>query len=317
MAPTTNRPSTGPPQALVARMEYFQKLLKHLPLSLPLEREDSTYRFYLDEDRIADAGSVFPEAGRALEISFGTWKMGAVVRCKERGARVAALGPFLKGAVKRMSASERVSFEEAWINRLIQAVKDSGAAVPSSTSQVRECESEEEESVEQPPSKKTRTNAPIVLDSDDDMPPSIPTPSTSTTRQTLVPGAAIPSTSHVNLVSNTQATLATMGWQKWLPGAKEAHLKSAADAHRESAAETLQRKEQEAESKRERERILNAERQRRFREKKRMEKEVEKEAHLSDDDNANIVWYYSECTSDIGYRHRGCYSGEGRRRTGC
>ncbi|KAF8145397.1 hypothetical protein K438DRAFT_1630194 [Mycena galopus ATCC 62051] len=80
-----------------------------------------------------------------------------------------------------------------------------------------------------------------------------------------------------------------MGWQKWLPGAKEAHLKSASEAHHESAAETLQRKEQEAESKRERERILGAERQRRFREKKRLEKEAEKDGHLSDDDNANVV----------------------------
>ncbi|KAJ7683487.1 hypothetical protein B0H14DRAFT_3535140 [Mycena olivaceomarginata] len=180
MAPTTNKPSTGPPQALVARIDYLQKLLKHLPLYLTLEREDSTYRFYLDEDRVADVGSVFPETGRASETSFGTWRMGAgaVVRFEERGARVAALGPFLKGTVKRMSASERVSFEEAWISSLIQAAKDSGATIPSHTSQARDRESGEDEPVDQPPSKKTRTHAPIVLDSDDDMPPSIPIPST-------------------------------------------------------------------------------------------------------------------------------------------
>ncbi|KAJ7347260.1 hypothetical protein DFH08DRAFT_960607 [Mycena albidolilacea] len=283
MAPTTNNPSTGPPQALIARIDYLQKLLKHLPLSLPLEHEDSPYRFYLDEDHVADTGSVFPEAGGALEILFRTWRMGTVVRFEEGGVRVVALGPFLKRTVNRMSASERVSFEEAWITRLIQAAKDSGATVPSRTSQVRERESGEDEPVDQPPSKKTRTvretpalpavaafpaislasapasvpastpatppanapdlplafstprtelkvaltntHTPIVLDSNDDMPPSIPIPSTSTVMQTLVPGAIIPSTLHVNLVSNTQATLATMGWQKWLPEAEEAHLK--------------------------------------------------------------------------------------------
>ncbi|KAJ7861523.1 hypothetical protein B0H14DRAFT_2575883 [Mycena olivaceomarginata] len=123
MAPTTNKPLTGPPQALVARIDYLQKLLKHLPLSLTLEREDSTYRFYLDEDRVADVGSVFPEAGRASETLLGTRRMGA-------------------GAV------------------------------------ARDHESGEDEPVDQPPSKKTRTHAPIVLDSDNDMPPSIPIPST-------------------------------------------------------------------------------------------------------------------------------------------
>jgi hypothetical protein len=110
MLPTASRPSKGPPQALISRIDYLQKLLKHLPTSLPLDPQDSMYRFYLDEDRVADARTVFPEAGWALEISFGTWKK-AAMRFEERGARITALGPFLKAAVKRMSPGKREAFD--------------------------------------------------------------------------------------------------------------------------------------------------------------------------------------------------------------
>ncbi|KAJ7331529.1 hypothetical protein DFH08DRAFT_881753 [Mycena albidolilacea] len=166
------------------------------------------------------------------------------MRFEERGARITALGPFLKAAVKRMSPGEREAFEKAWIDRLLQAAKESGAVMPSSVPQAREPES-------------------IIVDSDDDMPLSICTPSASV-KQTLAPDTAIPSTSDISLVSNTQATLATMGWQPWLPGAKETHLKKAAKDHHETAAETLEKKERQLEGKRERERILAAERQRRI-----------------------------------------------------
>jgi hypothetical protein len=67
---------------------------------------------------------------------FRTWSIGAVVEFEERGAWVVVLGSFLKGVVKWMSVVERLSFEKAWVNRLIQAAKDSGAAIPSGTLKV-------------------------------------------------------------------------------------------------------------------------------------------------------------------------------------
>ncbi|KAJ6525351.1 hypothetical protein B0H19DRAFT_1084896 [Mycena capillaripes] len=120
------------------------------------------------------------------------------------------------------------------------------------------------------------------------MPLAICTPSASV-KQTLAPDTAIPSTSDISLVSNTQATLATMGWQQWLPGAKETHLKKAAKAHHQTAAETVEKKERELEGKREREHILAAERQRRFRARRKSEKEEEDEGKLADNDNASVV----------------------------
>ncbi|KAJ7702058.1 hypothetical protein B0H14DRAFT_2648180 [Mycena olivaceomarginata] len=262
------RPSTGSPQALIYRIEYLQKLLKHLPLSLPLDPEDSAYRFYLDEDRVAEAGTVFPEAGRALEISFGTWKRDVVLKFEERGARVMALAPFLKAVVKRMSAGEREAFENAWIERLIKAAKESGAVVPSSSLQARERDAEDREPSDQPPPKKTRVDTPIILDSDDDMPPSIQTPSDPCVQQTRAQGDARHN-----------------GLAEMAPRSKRSPSKKATESHRQVAADTLEKKERNSELKRERERILGAERQRRFREKKRLEKE----GQLSDDDNTNVV----------------------------
>ncbi|KAJ6563873.1 hypothetical protein B0H19DRAFT_1067479 [Mycena capillaripes] len=114
--PPKPRDATGPPQALIYRIDYLQDLLKHLPSSLPLDPPESLYQFYLDEDWAADAGTVFPVAGRALELSFDTWKKDSMVKFTERGSRVAALGPFLKSVLKRMMAGERVAFETAWID---------------------------------------------------------------------------------------------------------------------------------------------------------------------------------------------------------
>jgi hypothetical protein len=68
------KPSTGPPQALLACIKYLGQLLEHLPSTIPENPSELSYPFYLDEDCIPDTGTVFPEAGWALEISFGTWK---------------------------------------------------------------------------------------------------------------------------------------------------------------------------------------------------------------------------------------------------
>jgi hypothetical protein len=63
-------PLTGPSQALIERINYLKTLLSGLPQTLPLEPLDSQYRFYLDEDSVGVAGTVFPEASHALEVSF-------------------------------------------------------------------------------------------------------------------------------------------------------------------------------------------------------------------------------------------------------
>ncbi|KAJ6453009.1 hypothetical protein C8R47DRAFT_997886 [Mycena vitilis] len=291
--PATSKASTGPPQALIYRIEYLQQLLKHLPLSLPVDPPESLYQFYLDEDRITETGgAVYPVASRALEMSFGTWRdRNAAVKFTERGSCVVALGPFLKKVIRRLSPSERDSFEDAWIGRLIDAAKTSGATIPPRTSKGRVREPEEEELSDAPPMKRGRVGAPIILDSNDDDdtegPSKLSGSSSATPTQTIAPNTVIPSTTDVNLVANTQATLATMGWQKWLPGAKETHLKTESRLHREGAEETKKRMEKEKEEKQERARELTAARQRRFREKKKAAGEEEED--LTDDENSNIV----------------------------
>ncbi|KAJ7927358.1 hypothetical protein B0H13DRAFT_2312562 [Mycena leptocephala] len=57
--PTEPKASTGPPQALIYCIEHLQQLLKHLLSSLLLDPAESLYQFYIDEDRVADAGTVF------------------------------------------------------------------------------------------------------------------------------------------------------------------------------------------------------------------------------------------------------------------
>ncbi|KAJ7222719.1 hypothetical protein C8J57DRAFT_1253667 [Mycena rebaudengoi] len=285
MYKVSTKPATGPPQALISRINHLQNLLKHLPNSLPLNPPQSNYQFYVDEDRVADAESVFPVAARALELSFGTWKRDTVVKFEERGARLKALGPFLKAVVKRMTPREREDFQAAWIDRLVNAAKESGAVIPSHASKARGRESGEEESSELPPLKKSRRNAPIIIDSDDEaLPASIPI--ASAPKQTIA-STAIPSTSNVNLVTNAQATLATMGWQNWVPGAKEAHLKEASRLQQERAGETMRKKERDLAAKKEREQALTAERQRQFRIRKKAAKDAEEE--LSDDDNVHVA----------------------------
>jgi hypothetical protein len=287
MPPKVPRPATGPSQELVSRIDYLQKLLKHLPLSLPLDPAESPYQFYLNEDEVATAGTTYPAAERALQLSFEIGTRDSLVKFKERGSRVNALGPFLKRAVKRMTSSERDLFQKAWVDRLVRAAKDSGAAIPSKS---REREPGEDEPDEQRPAKKTRVDAPsapMTISSDDDMPLFSLASLSSGPKQTLAPDTIIPSTSGVDLSNNKQATLATMGWQGWLPGAKEAHVKKTNNRHREGMEKTVHAEEAKQEQKKERERQLNAARQRRFRERKKAEEDDDSD--LSDDSNAHTA----------------------------
>ncbi|KAJ7128500.1 hypothetical protein C8R44DRAFT_732842 [Mycena epipterygia] len=286
MPPCPPKPSTGPPHPLISRIDYLGQLLNHLPTTIPLDPPDSLYRFYLDEDRVTDAGSVFPETGRALEISFGTWqRKESPVTFMERGARLNSLAPFLKKAVKRMSPSERTVFETSWIDRLVKAAKDCGAVMPSRRRD-RDDVPEDDDPDSHPPVKKKKRTAPIIIDSDSDVPDAEST-NLHTPRQTLAPDVVIPSTSSVDLKANKQATLASMGWQAWAPGAKEAHLKEANKLHRTGMEMVIRRREEDEEKKEARQRELAAERQRRHREKKKLERDVDSE--LSDDNNMNVV----------------------------
>ncbi|KAJ7622857.1 hypothetical protein B0H17DRAFT_1151577 [Mycena rosella] len=131
-APKT-KTATGPPQALVARIQHLGDLLRHLPTSLADYPSHSLYNLALDPERLKDGG-YFSAVGHALEISFQTHLLQIQNRPLlfiERGRRHDDLVKLLKMGVKQMSPSERTSFQEAWIEWLITAAVDSGAKIPS------------------------------------------------------------------------------------------------------------------------------------------------------------------------------------------
>ncbi|KAJ6460178.1 hypothetical protein C8R45DRAFT_1109067 [Mycena sanguinolenta] len=292
MPPTTiPKPSTGPPQALIERINYLGQLLTLLPTTLPAGPTNAPYRFFLDEDRVTFAGSILPEVQRALEASFETFNGPHIpVRFQECSAHVQALIPFLKASVKQMNPGEREAFEAAWMDKLVGGAKESGAKIPSRTRKHREREEQDHGGTEAmddtPAPKKSRTTALITIvdsDSDLDMQSAI---LSSIPKQTINPNIIIPSTVDVNLKQNQQVTLADMGWQAWGDGAKEAHQKEMAKRHREGVEEWREKCDREKEEKEERKRQLTAERQRRHRAKKRAKKDEEE---LLDDNNVNVV----------------------------
>ncbi|KAJ7762678.1 hypothetical protein B0H16DRAFT_1884097 [Mycena metata] len=302
--------STGPPQALIERVNYLKQLLSNLPSTLPLELTNSSYRFYLDQDRVA-ATTLLQEANRVLEASFETQR--TTVKFLERGQRVQGLAPFLKQVIKQMNSTERKAFETAWLDKLIQGAKDSGAVIPSRTKKRRERESggddfESDSAAAVPAPKKSKTAKRLtIVDSDSELDmPVIPSPHQSSIPcQTLVTNVVIPSTGNVNLMQNRQGTLAQMGWQTWAPGAKEAHQKETSQGHREGREEFLHRQEVEQEERVERKRELAAARQRKHRAKLQAEKELETADELSDDSNLHVVLargadaHAAKCTIDV------------------
>ncbi|KAJ7256086.1 hypothetical protein C8J57DRAFT_1517808 [Mycena rebaudengoi] len=295
MAPKALRPSTGPSQALIERINYLKQLLSHLPETIPLNPESSLYRFYLNEDHVARDGSVFAETCRALDVSFKTQMADTPLKITERGTRLEALLPFLRNTIKRMTSAERVTFEGLWIDKLIKGAKASGATIPPRGSKRKEPHHavDNSDSDEVPAPKRGRKGAMTII-SDDDMgdeqsssihPPRIHPPFPCVPKQTLAPGVQVSSTSDVDLVQNQQATLAGMGWQSWAPGAKEARQMQMNKEHREGMAAAKRREEEKEEERKERKRQQAAERQRRHRERKKADREDE----LSEDDNANAV----------------------------
>ncbi|KAJ7893865.1 hypothetical protein B0H14DRAFT_2559498 [Mycena olivaceomarginata] len=111
------KPVTGPPQALISRIEHLADLLHNLPSSLP-EKPSHPY------------GGHFSAVSHALEVSFETHLLGLQGRTlvfAERGERLDTLVKFLKTGVKHMSPGERTTFQGAWIEQLITGAVDSGA----------------------------------------------------------------------------------------------------------------------------------------------------------------------------------------------
>ncbi|KAJ7843751.1 hypothetical protein B0H14DRAFT_2585528 [Mycena olivaceomarginata] len=117
------KPVTGPPQALISRIEHLADLLHNLPSSLPEKPSHSLYNFWTDPEILKDGGH-FSAVSHALEVSFETHLLslqGRTLVFTERGERLDTLVKFLKTGVKHMSPGERTTFQGAWLERLITA----------------------------------------------------------------------------------------------------------------------------------------------------------------------------------------------------
>ncbi|KAJ6554851.1 hypothetical protein B0H19DRAFT_1294878, partial [Mycena capillaripes] len=283
----TTKPVTGPPQALVSRIEHFQDLLRHLPATLDENPTHSLYRFSIDPE-ILKQGGHFSAVGHALEVSFETDRLrlqGRPMLFIERGRRLDDLVKMLKIGVKYMSPGERTTFQEAWLERLIAAAVDSGAKIPSKK---RKAAAQSPATDDSPPASKRSRQTIIVIDDDDNLektpsplalPPSSAAPSTSSQ----------PSTSRDIIVGNSQQrTLGSLGWQKAKPGEVSAYwAKVKADgAERRETVLAAQRKK--VANKQEHERDLARLRQQRRCEKMKKEK-ADEEPELDSVHNAHTV----------------------------
>jgi hypothetical protein len=156
------KPSTGPSQALIARIEHLDSLLKHLPQSLPIDPSVSKYHLNLDEDILADGGPL-AAASRCLELCFETWQMARTgdgnIHFRERGSRLKALIVFMKTTVKKMTEADRAVFKDAWLERLIRAAVANGAKIPSVSSYKQNSESSNKRNATSPPDSEPQLAA--------------------------------------------------------------------------------------------------------------------------------------------------------------
>lgn len=97
-----------------------------IPTDLPAHK--STYNFDLSSDDIEEQG-IFGAVSRCLEVCLGQHRDGNI-HFKERGQSLERMIRMMKSAVKQMNEMDRQAFEDAWLNRLIQAAKDAGARIP-------------------------------------------------------------------------------------------------------------------------------------------------------------------------------------------
>jgi hypothetical protein len=255
------KPSKGPSQALVSRIDHLRTLLSHLPETLPLNPENSTYHFGIDEERVEERG-VLGAFSHNMEICFRTFERqdSLGLRFTERGDRVLNLVTVMKSAVKKMSEAERSAFKDAWLERFITAATASGAKIPprpkrkASASTLTDklqpakkakeivISSDSEPEADSPPSRDIVMTVPVALESG----PAVSRPRVS-----------IPQTLK-------QSTLD--GSLKRLTEAEKAAASKRDRREREDALQEAQeREEQQREKAKQRKLELNRERQRRFR----------------------------------------------------
>ncbi|EIN06290.1 hypothetical protein PUNSTDRAFT_73512 [Punctularia strigosozonata HHB-11173 SS5] len=128
-----HQPSLGPAAALIARVDYLARLLRHLPHSLPLNPSPSNYSFYIDHELVNDADyGLWYAFNRNLETQFRTHTLppGGSVTFLERGSCYDSLIKMFK-IVLRELPSERKFIQDVWLERLIRDAKAAGATIPS------------------------------------------------------------------------------------------------------------------------------------------------------------------------------------------
>ncbi|KAJ7197536.1 hypothetical protein GGX14DRAFT_574007 [Mycena pura] len=268
---TVEKPSTGPRQALIERVNYLGDLISHLPPSI-LEMTFSSpgvLHFSLDPDTLEDGG-VFAAGSQALEVAFKLHQNNGEIKFGQRGAPAQSIVPFLKDIFKKLSPIEREAFEDAWLKRLVTAAKNAGAKIPgksapatklpqttsavppthSLTPPVIEAAGTDSEGEQFPPQKRRHTATHVNSDTEVDSDIEItfpPAQSSSRALATLAVHAqtradtAIPNTQAVDLKQNTQGTLEVFGWKKgWdSTGAKEHFLAKTSSQWRAKREEIL------------------------------------------------------------------------------
>ncbi|KAJ6607780.1 hypothetical protein B0H10DRAFT_1955972 [Mycena sp. CBHHK59/15] len=261
---------TGPPRELIARIEHLQSLLCNLPTSLPENPIDSTYRFYLEDEKLEDRGYL-GELSHALEVSFATHELrGAPIRFLQRGTSLDVLPAMLKTAVKKMTDKDREAFRTAWLERLITAAVASGATVPPRAVKRKAPESDD---IEELPTAKKKKPTVIVLDDSDmetDPPPAPLLPPVATSLPPLPPIPSTSSTAVSTPVGNPkQSTLHVFHFK---PGTKEDVQRYWTNVVANGAEKRKAAVEDDAvraEKKKEHERELGRERKRKERERKK------------------------------------------------
>ncbi|KXN80633.1 hypothetical protein AN958_09263 [Leucoagaricus sp. SymC.cos] len=245
--------STGPPQKLVSRINHLRDLLRHLPVTIPLDPPNSMLQFSLDPEIVADGG-YFPALSRALELGFGTWRMpGREIHFREHGKRLEQLISVIQEGVKGMGEGDRVAFEHSWLDRLIGAAVSHGAKIPAKPSVLT---SKRKQSNPAPITnilKKQRSEPVINIDdtsSEAEAEPQIQSQffTQAATDMTPVAVTAVIETSsnfddviiesqlpsnHLEQAAPTQKSFESFGWKKWVAGEKEKFWKTASEASRE------------------------------------------------------------------------------------
>ncbi|KAI0689287.1 hypothetical protein BC835DRAFT_1308424 [Cytidiella melzeri] len=292
----------GPPQALISRITFLQKLLTKLPDTLPLNPDTSLYNFSIDSESIKEFGAL-GAFSKTMETCFETFKRrDGVIEFTERGRRLEKdLIGVMKVAVKEMSDKDREVFQEAWLERLIKTAERNGVKVEwkkrKNTDDTRAADATSapaaDAAVTQPLQKRPRTTESVIItvDSDtDDAPNSLSitrTPSIQQTRTSTpaTSGRATHSPSGVNQDLQPsqprtqsglkQASLAGL-WRPlkdWSAEEREALQQRERDKERVEHTLATEREEDQRKWKKEHQKELARERQRRHRAKRAEEKE--------------------------------------------